>query len=123
MRVLLDTHIVLWALGDDPRLRSGHRDLFQSAETELYVSAATIWEIAIKRALGKLEAPDGIEDLLLTGGCRPLPISWRHAGEAGALPPLHADPFDRLLIAQARVEQLVLATVDAHIVRYDVETV
>lgn len=123
MRVLVDTHLVLWALNDDPRLKPHHRRLLGGPETELVVSAATLWEIAIKRQLGKLDAPDSIEDILLASGCRPLPISWRHATEAGSLPAIHADPFDRLLIAQARIEQMVLATGDARIAAYDVETV
>ena len=123
MKVLLDTHVILWALGDDPRLKARHRALLQAGETELIASAASIWEIEIKRALGKLEAPDDVEGLLLASGCRPLPISWRHAREAGRLPALHADPFDRLLVAQARVEQLALVTTDAKIMAYEVQTI
>ncbi|MEM8628325.1 MAG: type II toxin-antitoxin system VapC family toxin [Pseudomonadota bacterium] len=123
MRVLLDTHVLLWALGNDPRLKAQHRDLLSSEAHDVFVSAATLWEIAIKRALGKLTAPEDLQDVLLAAGCRPLPITWAHAEAAGALPPKHADPFDRLLVAQARVESLTLATADASIVAYDVETV
>lgn len=123
MKVLLDTHVVLWALNDDPRLKANHRALLDGGAAELMVSSATVWEIEIKRALGKLEAPDGIGDLLLASGCRPLPISWRHAHEAGRLPALHSDPFDRLLIAQAQVEQLKLATTDTQIMAYEIDAV
>ena len=121
MKVLLDTHIVLWALADDPRLKPRHRALFNDDQQDLFVSAVTIWEIAIKRALGKLIAPDGLQEILLAAGCHPLPISWRHAEAAGALPLIHADPFDRLLIAQSSVEQLAFATMDAQMSEYDVE--
>ena len=123
MKVLLDTHVVLWALADDPRLTPTHRDFFGDTDTELYVSSVTIWEIAIKSGLGKLDAPDDIQNILLAGGCRPLPISWRHAEAVGTLPALHADPFDRLLIAQAQVEQLRLATSDERILEYEVMVV
>lgn len=123
MKVLFDTHVVLWALADDPRLKKGHCDLFSNADVELYVSSVTIWEITIKRALGKLDAPDNIQEILLKGGCRPLPVSWRHAEAVGMLPALHSDPFDRLLIAQAQVEQLRLATTDVRISEYDVTVI
>lgn len=122
MKVLLDTHVLLWALGDDPRLSADHRAII-SGPGALFVSAATVWEIAIKRALGKLTAPADLTRTIAQAGCQPLAITWRHAEAAGALPPLHADPFDRLLIAQAQVEGLALATADRAIAAYTVETV
>lgn len=122
MKVLLDTHVLLWALADDARLSARHRDLI-SEETEIFVSAATVWEIAIKRALGKLKAPANIAQTIAALGCHPLSITWRHAEEAGALPPHHADPFDRLLIAQSMIEDMPLATQDAKIAVYAVTTV
>lgn len=123
MKVLLDTHVVLWALNDDPRLSARHRELLLDADTEVLVSAATIWEIAIKRALGKLKAPDDLQDTLTAAGCRPLPVSWQHADVAGALPAHHSDPFDRLLIAQAQVEQIKLATSDSRMSAYAVDLI
>lgn len=123
MKVLLDTHVLLWALNDDARLSGHHRALLQREGVEIYVSSATIWEIAIKRALGKLEAPDDLTGVLTPAGCRPLPISWHHAEVAGGLPPHHADPFDRLLIAQAMTEGMVLATGDSMISLYGVDYV
>lgn len=87
------------------------------------VSAVTIWEIAIKRSLGKLEAPDGLLSQLERAGVDLLPVSARHADQVAALPPHHRDPFDRLLVAQATVEGLTLASGDEDIRRYDVEVV
>ena len=121
MKALLDTHVVLWALNDDPRLSAAHRDLIGTSE--LYVSAATLWEISIKRALGKLVAPPDHETVLAEAGCRALAITWRHGTLSGTLPPHHADPFDRLLIAQSMIEALPLATTDARIREYGIEIV
>lgn len=121
MRVLLDTHVLLWALLDDPRLSPAHKDAIGTAE--LYLSAASVWEIGIKRALGKLDVPEEILGIAADAGCRPLPISWAHAGAAAGLPPHHADPFDRMLIAQARCEGLRLASSDAWMRAYDVEVI
>jgi PIN domain nuclease of toxin-antitoxin system len=120
MRLLLDTHIVLWSLADDPNLRPAVRAAMEGAEA-LYVSAVSVWEIAVKRALGKLRAPDDLPDVLARTGVRPLAISWAHGAAAGALPPHHADPFDRLLIAQAQGEGLRLVTEDRAFRRYDVD--
>jgi PIN domain nuclease of toxin-antitoxin system len=86
----------------------------------VFVSAASIWEIEIKRALNKLEAPDGVETLVDESAFEHLDISFAHARDAGRLPLLHGDPFDRMLIAQARLEGLTLATADERIGRYDV---
>ena len=120
MRLLLDTHIVLWALADDPRLALSQRTTMREAEA-LHVSAVTIWEVAVKRALGKLKAPEDFPEVVRRTGMIPLSISWDHAAEAGALPPHHADPFDRLLIAQARVERLTMMTADRAFRSYEVD--
>ena len=120
MRLLLDTHILLWALADDPRLRQEVRKALLNADA-LVVSAATIWEISIKRALGKLSIEGDPVSFARRAGCQPLPISWDHADAAGNLPPHHADPFDRLLIAQARCEGLTLATADRMFRHYEVD--
>jgi len=121
MRVLLDTHVLLWAVLDDPRLSPAQKDAI--AAGELYLSAASVWEIAIKRAIGKLDVPEEIFSIAVDAGCRPLPISWTHAERAAVLPPHHADPFDRMLIAQARCEGLALASSDARMKAYGVELI
>ena len=120
MRLLLDTHVVLWALADDPKLRPAARSAMQEAEA-LYVSAVTIWEVAVKRALGKLRAPADFADVVRRTGMLPLSITWEHAEAVGGLPLHHGDPFDRLLIAQARVERLRIVTYDRSFGLYYVE--
>jgi PIN domain nuclease of toxin-antitoxin system len=121
MRLLLDTHVLLWALLEDPRLSSAQLDAIGTGE--LYLSAASVWEIGIKRGIGKLDVPEEIFSIAANAGCRPLPISWIHAETAAALPHHHADPFDRMLIAQARCEGLRLVSSDARMKAYDVALV
>jgi PIN domain nuclease of toxin-antitoxin system len=117
--LLLDTHVVLWWLADDKRLSAAARDEILLAE-EARVSAATVWEIAIKRALGRLEIPDDYLDHVERTRFRPLAISFAHAQAAGALPRHHDDPFDRMLVAQSRVEGLTLVTADRRLGEYGV---
>lgn len=119
--MLLDTHVLLWAVLDDPRLSAAQLDAIGTGE--LYLSAASVWEIGIKRALGKLDVPEEIFSIAVDAGCRPLPISWTHAETAASLPPHHADPFDRMLIAQARCEGLTLISSDARMTAYDVDLI
>jgi PIN domain nuclease of toxin-antitoxin system len=119
LRLLLDTHVLLWWLADDPALSKQARALIAN-EPEVFASAASAWEIAIKRALGKLEAPEDLLSVLEVGGIRRLPIDLQHAAVAGALPRHHDDPFDRMLVAQAQREGLTLLTSDARISRYAV---
>ncbi len=119
MKLLLDTHIILWALNDDPRLSAHHRAALDG-DAALIVSAVSIWEISIKCALGKLVAPENIAEVIRAAGCQPLAITWAHADRAGRLPAHHADPFDRLLIAQAQCEDLPLVTADKAFTAYDV---
>lgn len=121
MRVLLDTHILLWTVLDDPRLSVAQLDAVGTGE--LYLSAASVWEIGIKRALGKLDVPEEIFSIAVDAGCRPLPISRTHAETAASLPPHHADPFDRMLIAQARCEGLKLISSDARMTAYDIDLI
>ena len=118
-RYLADTHILLWALGDDKRLPERHREILLSS-AEVFFSAASVWEIAIKKSLGKLKAPDCLAELLPQAGFRALDVTPIHAEAISDLPPHHADPFDRLLIAQARVEKMTLLTVDAQFSRYNI---
>ena len=121
MKVLLDTHILLWWLAEDPALPLAARDAIADADTTVLVSAATAWEIAIKMAAGRLEAPDDLLDALDANSFDTLAITAAHALDAGALPAHHTDPFDRMLIAQARAEQLTLVSVDHRFVAYDVD--
>ena len=121
-RLLLDTHVLLWSLDDSPMLNRRLRGRLEDPEHDVFVSPVSVWEIAIKRALGKLRAPDDLEAGVRQQGFTPLPITFHHAEQAGALPPHHGDPFDRILIAQAQTEGLVLVTRDARIQRYGVRT-
>ena len=114
---LLDTHVLLWWLNGDERL-SPERERILSAHRCL-VSSASIWEVAIKHRLGKLPLPpEVLIHIARDAGFESLPITSEHAAATSALPPHHQDPFDRLLLAQARLEQLSLITADAHLLRY-----
>lgn len=119
MRLLLDTHAVLWWLAGSARLGTRARTAIERAGPGALVSAASVWEAAIKRAAGKLESPD-LADAAAAAGLTFIPIDEHHAKLAGALPPIHRDPFDRMLVAQAMVENLTLVTADPHIPKYDV---
>jgi len=118
MRLLLDTHIYLWAVAADPLLRPETRRVIESADA-VYVSAASIWEIAIKSRLGKIAAdPDALVAAIEASGFRQLPVTASHAAGVARLPPHHNDPFDRLLLAQAVTEPLRLLTADALLAKY-----
>lgn len=118
MRVLLDTRVFLWAVTDSPKLEAGARQQMLAAD-EVYVSAASIWEIAIKSRLGKLEGdPELLAGAIEESGFIELPVRTRHAARVAQLPLHHTDPFDRLLVAQALTEPLLLLTADALLSRY-----
>jgi PIN domain nuclease of toxin-antitoxin system len=118
--LLLDTHTLLWSVGDTERLSSAARDVIGAGMVPAYVSAASIWEIAIKRASGKLKAPDDLLEKIALARFGELLVTFKHAALAGALAPHHRDPFDRMLVAQAQSEGLTLVTKDARISAYDV---
>jgi PIN domain nuclease of toxin-antitoxin system len=121
MRLLLDTHVLLWTVTDDDRLSKQARELIQDPQNELLFSVVNIWETAIKHHLGRqsfLFEPRSVRRSLLEHGFREIGITSEHAIAAGELPRLHRDPFDRLLIAQGAVEDAVLLTSDATITRY-----
>jgi len=118
--LLLDTHVVLWWLADDPTLADDIKDRLDH-EPDIYVSAATIWEVAIKQAIGKLPEPARLPERIQESGFRPLPISADHAIVAARLPMIHRDPFDRMLVAQAQIEELALATRDENCRKYEVD--
>ena len=118
MRLLLDTHVFLWAVSGSRQLTPKIRAVIKGAD-EVFVSAASIWEIAIKVRLGKLEAdPVAMVEAIEESGFKELPVRAAHAAHVANLPLLHADPFDRLLIAQAVTEPLRLLTADAGLARY-----
>ncbi|ALV56788.1 MULTISPECIES: type II toxin-antitoxin system VapC family toxin [Burkholderia] len=119
MRLLLDTHIFLWIATNDPRLSTRARRLISAAD-ERFVSSASIWEAAIKAGLGKLDIDVGeLIRAISASGIRELPVRAVHGAAVRDLPHHHRDPFDRLLVAQARHEPLRLVTADAHLARYD----
>lgn len=118
MKLLLDTHIVLWVLRDARELKAGARSMIGHAEA-VFVSAASWWEVSIKAAAGKLPVePERLQAQALAAGFEPLPVTWTHALAVHGLPPLHRDPFDRMLIAQAISEPLHLLTHDAALAAY-----
>lgn len=119
MRLLLDTHALLWWLADDG-LTDRARDAVADQANLVMVSAVSAWEISIKKAHGKLTAPDDLERQMSEGGFAPLPITIRHGIAAGELPRHHDDPFDRMLIAQAVAEGLTVVTHDKRFADYDV---
>ena len=117
MRVLLDTHLLLWALAQPSKLSKAARRQIDSAE--VFASAASIWEISIKSALGNLKAdPNEVLQAIEPAGFSVLAISGQHAARVAALPPVHRDPFDRMLVAQALVEPMTLLTNDRALLGY-----
>lgn len=122
MNLLLDTHVLLWWLSDNPRLSKKGRKSIEDADT-VWVSAVTGWEIEAKRARGLLEAPGDLEEALRFSNFKPLPLRFEHATAAGRLPAIHRDPFDRMLVAQAKLEGLVLVTVDKEMAKYGVAVI
>jgi len=125
VRLLVDTHVFLWLLAEPERL-GNHIGFLQDPRNQLFFSAASSWEIALKAQLGRLDLPDDpkryVPDRMRAIGAEPLPVQHTHALAVGELPPLHRDPFDRLLVAQARDLRLRIVTADAQIARYEVET-
>ena len=120
MSLLLDTHTLLWWLAADPTLSDEARSAIGSDDSVVLVSAASVWEIAIKKGIGKLDAPDDLEAQLERHQFDLLPITAKHALLAGGLAHHHEDPFDRMLIAQAQIEGLRIVTRDPRIGQYGV---
>lgn len=121
MRLLLDTHAYLWWLTDNPRLSGAARTAIADSGSLVHVSAASIWEIALKAALGRLNP--GVSDIveeIVANAFIELPVTARHTERSTRLPPHHRDPFDRLLIAQAQIEDLTLVSLDRAVAAYDV---
>jgi len=116
LNLLLDTHVLIWTFTDDPSLSQSARDAIIDPGNLVFASAASVWEIAIKRAIGKLRVPDDVNNQIEAHRFEPLAMTTSHAWTAGNLPPHHQDPFDRMLIGQAIEEDLTILTRD---VRFD----
>ncbi len=123
MKILLDTHIMLWWFANDAALSEKTRKIIANTDNVIFVSVASAWEITIKKALGKLQAPDDLESAISANNFEILPINIKHAIGISHLEPYHADPFDRILIAQAKIENLTLITHDKQILAYSISSI
>ena len=123
MRLLLDTHAALWWLTGDERFGAEAEQQISDATNQVLLSAAVVWEVAIKRSLGKLQAPPDFGPTLVGAGAQPLPVSLDHAAAVEELPWHHRDPFGRLLIAQATVERAALVSADEALAAYGIRVV
>jgi PIN domain nuclease of toxin-antitoxin system len=123
MKLLLDTHILLWWLTQDRKLSQTEVDIITEPDNLVFVSAATGWEIAVKKMIGKLEAPDDLPAALAANNFLELPIKIEHSQQLYRLPLYHQDPFDRMMIAQAMSEDLTLMTRDTKIALYDIRII
>lgn len=121
MRLLLDTHVLLWWLKDDPNLKQETKQVISSRENLVFVSSVSPWEISIKKALGKLTAPDNLLEVVAENSFESLVITLEHGLQVGKLPNYHNDPFDRMLIAQALFANLTIVTRDAKFNPYGVQ--
>ena len=121
MNLLLDTHVLLWWL-DNPTTLLSEQALtaIRNPDNEIIVSVVSAWEIAIKKALGKLESPENLKEVITDSGFELMPIDYEHAWQVKDLPPHHRDPFDRLLVVQAKIEHLTLVTRDPKLQAYNV---
>jgi PIN domain nuclease of toxin-antitoxin system len=120
MNLLLDTHVLIWALENNPTLSNSARDAIINGSNLVFVSSASVWEISIKKAMGRLKIPDNLREEIKLHRFTHLNMDFDHAQLAGELPAIHKDPFDRMLIAQAIIEKLTLVTRDNMISKYDV---
>lgn len=123
MNLLLDTHTVLWWLSDDPALSETARVAIADPENTVFLSAVVVWEIRIKQSIGKLDLPDDFGEVLEAQRFAELRVTVDHAHTIAELPAAHRDPFDRMLVAQAMVEHMVIVTRDRSIADYDVEVI
>ena len=120
LRLLLDSHVLLWMITRERRIREAAITAILDPGNQVFVSAASVWEIEIKRATGRLQAPDNLIEFINNSGFFELPVTFRHGDLAARLPMHHRDIFDRMLIAQAQAEGLTLVTDDSQIARYTV---
>jgi PIN domain nuclease of toxin-antitoxin system len=122
LKLLLDTHILLWWLAKDTRLSPAEIKIITDPDNIIFVSAATSWEIAVKKMIGKLDAPDDLPAALVANDFLELPITIKHTQSLYQLPPHHNDPFDRIMIAQAISESLIFLTRDSKVLLYPLKT-
>ena len=120
MNLLLDTHVLIWALENNPTLSNDARDVIIDGSNMVFISSASVWEISIKKAMGRLEIPGNLDEEIKLHRFTHLAMNCEHAQLAGELPAIHKDPFDRMLIAQAIIEKLTLVTRDNMIPKYEV---
>lgn len=123
MRLLLDTHAALWWLSGDARVAGDAEQQLLDETNRVLLSATVVWEVAIKRSLGKLEAPPDLAATLVGAGAQPLPITLDHAAAVESLPWHHRDPFDRMLIAQAQIEGAAIVSHDERLDQYGVSRI
>jgi PIN domain nuclease of toxin-antitoxin system len=123
MKLLLDTHVLIWWLSDARKLSQTEIDLITDSDNLIFVSAATAWEIAVKKMIGKLEAPDDLPAALAVNNFLELPITIEHSQKLYQLPLHHNDPFDRIMVAQAMSEDLTFMTRDTKIALYDIKII
>lgn len=123
MIVLLDTHALIWSLEDSPRLSPVARGVIEDAGNVILASATSAWEISIKKALGRLAAPDDLEAAIEAAGFTKRTITFADAYRVGALPMHHSDPFDRMLVAQALQDGVPIVTCDPQVARYPVQII
>lgn len=120
MKLLLDSNVLIWWIRESPRLDASVAERIDDEDNEVLISAVSVWEIEIKKAIGKLQMGGHTAMLIQAAGFTPLPITPHHAHVAATLPPHHGDPFDRMLVAQTQLEDAVLVTADGALRRYDV---
>ena len=123
MNLLLDTHVLLWWRDDYPVLSKKAKDAISHGKNLVFISAVVIWEIRIKQSLGKLKLPHNFQKILDSQPFEQLDITVEHAHAVGDLPAHHRDPFDRMLVAQTKVEQLTLVTRDIHLKKYKIPNI
>ena len=123
MRILIDTHYLLWWLDDAPELGERAKEIISEPTNIIFFSAASLWELRIKEGIGKVDLPASFSDVLAQQAFEPLSVTAKHADALRGLPMHHRDPFDRLLVAQARVEGLTFLTRDKIIGLYDVDSI
>ena len=119
MKILLDTHILLWAISDPDKLSAEHREIIENPDNVIFISIATLWELTIKQAIGKIDLPDSFLLDVTHNGYETLKIEVSHLIELKKLPLHHRDPFDRIIIAQALSENCKLLTIDHEILKYN----
>jgi PIN domain nuclease of toxin-antitoxin system len=122
MNILLDTHIVIWWYEDPKKLKADARKLIEDRQNTLFLSSAVVWEISIKQSLNKLKVPDGLVEKAISDLIE-IPITIKHTHAIKGLPLIHSDPFDRILIAQTKVDNLHSMTRDKQIIKYDIKTI